>query len=252
MMQPGAVPGAVYEFHAAKAALGTGPGINAPLTTQAFDTSGNLNHGTLTNFSGESPWLGAGTIADPYRLAFDPAAPADYIALPNLGVGSTGDCAYEAWFKDDSAYANVTRWIMCESVGSIRWGMYSFGSGIGFQTRDATVSTFTPLFGNFASDGLWHHVLAGVASGYLKLFIDGVDRSGAPVAARPPATFTTSQIGARGGIESWNGGIAVGRQYRFAPTLAMAQQNRNAGPLWAPAVSGLPVVGSPIVQGMRV
>ena len=50
-MQPGAVAGAVYEFHASRARMGTRPGVNDPLTTEAFDTSGSGNHGTLTGFT---------------------------------------------------------------------------------------------------------------------------------------------------------------------------------------------------------
>lgn len=48
--QPRVVPGAVLELHAARAAGGLTPGINDPLTDEWFDTSGNGNHGTLTNF----------------------------------------------------------------------------------------------------------------------------------------------------------------------------------------------------------
>lgn len=224
-------PRAVFEFNAARAALGSAPGINDPLTTQAFDTSGGGNHGTLTNFSG-TPWQGEGTVADPYHLQFDPAASADYVALPNLQVGAGGDCAYEAWFKDDGASLNATRWIMAETgAGVIRLGIFILNSKLYSMTRDATQAVYTPGFGNVSSDGLWHHALGGVAGGFLKSFLDGVDRSVTPVAARPPATFTASQIGAGAGVETWNGGIAVARMYRLAPTLAMAQQNYNAGPL---------------------
>lgn len=186
----------------------------------------------------------------PYRLVFDPVPAADYVALPNLGVGTGGDCAYEAWFKDDGAKVAAYRWVVAEAgAGVIRWGIYTYDGGLGFMTRDATALTLAGRFGNFSSDGLWHHVLAGVAGGFLKLYVDAVDRSGAPVAARPPAAFTTLQIGAIAHLSGWSGAIPLGRMYPFAPTLAMAQQNYNAGPLWTPAMN-LPVIGSPIVKGI--
>lgn len=69
------VPGAILELHAARAFGGVSPGVNSPLTTQWYDTSGHGNHGTLTNFAGTtaSGYAGSGTLADPYRLVFNGA-----------------------------------------------------------------------------------------------------------------------------------------------------------------------------------
>ena len=114
LMQPGAVAGAVYEFHASRARMGTRPGANDPLTTEAFDTSGSGNHGTLTTFAGTttSGWDGSGTLADPHRLVFDGTS--DYVALPDLGACEDKVFTYEAWAATTSA-AQV--WAVMEDNG---------------------------------------------------------------------------------------------------------------------------------------
>ncbi|HRZ10703.1 MAG TPA: hypothetical protein P5319_12525, partial [Gemmatimonadales bacterium] len=75
-MQPGVTPGAILELHAARANGGVSPGINDPLTTEWYDTSGNGHHGTLVGFAGTTA---SGWSADPYRLVFESTTPGDFV-----------------------------------------------------------------------------------------------------------------------------------------------------------------------------
>lgn len=260
-MQPGVVPGAVYEFHAAKAALGTGPGINSPLTTQAFDTSLNGNHGTLTNFGVQTPWAGTGTAADPYRLVLDGGN--DYVNVldaaslrPGLGDYTAEIWVYAPWTVS-SSFSGLLFKGMTTLAPIGTWGILTFGTSTSILTcQDASVGGAYNLNAQFPalSAGLHHIVLCRV-SGVYSRYADGALYS---VRITPPAIANLSSPSSfRLGMQAdgrYIGTSTPAARLYIGTGLSDAQvaQNYAAGPLWAPAVSGLPVIGSPIVHGMRV
>lgn len=82
--------------------------------------------GTLTNFSfgGSTGWLGAGTVASPYRLGFDGTN--DYIDLGLLGNTSTS-LTLESWYKPSQISTTPTGIIMSNADSS----------GLGLRIREA-------------------------------------------------------------------------------------------------------------------
>jgi hypothetical protein len=235
MSQPGTVEGAVYEFHAARARLGSSPGVNSPLTTRAFDTSENGNHGTLTTFAGTtaSGWAGAGTLADPYRLVFDGAS--DYVACPDLGACEDGVYSYEGWFVAPASDVGYLP-IVSEGAGAdvpaafltVRLGAVMADSwGAGFATR-------AYVHGPAVTEGTIHHAVMTSDASYLRLYVDGEEVG---VAVTPLAAFNTNRttVGMTFYDTKGVGSIFVARIYPFALSAAEVAQNYAAGYLGDPA-----------------
>jgi hypothetical protein len=240
-MQPGVTPGATVELHAAEANGGTGPGINGPLTTTWTDTSGNNNNGSLSGFSG-SPWSGAGTLINPYKLAFNGT---DLVNLPNLGISEDKTWTMEAWAVvpsvaqsdmvfvageagpwDVSNYPITTLGILWPP-GTNRAGMY---------IRDGLSNTAYPIgpAGNL-TDGAIHH-LVGVCDGSTAtVYLDAVAGTPVSVASLDLAhlNVTATQVGASGGSQYlWPGAIIAVRLYPFPLTSAQINANYAAGVDW--------------------
>lgn len=242
-MQPGVVPGAVLELHAAKASGGTSPGINDPLTTQWFDTSGSGNHGTLVNFTG-TPWA-----TGPDRLALDGAD--DVVTLPDLSACEDGTFTYEAWFRTTTTAAGNK---MVLSENKVRDAplcalLLTTAQKIVFSQWLAGWGSGATVTGPVVNDGQLHHAV-GVSDGSaFRLYVDGVGYgpSGAPGSNAGVNAAQISGYG-RAGDALFPGDIAAARIYPVALTAAQVAQNYHAGPLWTPA-RAVPVIGSPIVRG---
>lgn len=246
--QPGTTPGAIVVLHAAKANGGTSQGINSPLTTTWYDTSGNGNHGTLTGFSG-SPWLGAGSQADPYRLSFDGA---QGVTLPNLAFAANKTFSDEVWFYSISsalssgAYAfiasesgptsgnyAVVGWNFYSDYTDYRSLRYYFRAQDGSGTSSGT--NFSPDSGwAGVLDGGLHHAVAASNGSVVKLYVDGVLRTSSPPTV-PTGTMVVDQdrVGqARNGQAPYIRPIVSHRVYPFALTAAQVTDNFNAGADW--------------------
>ncbi len=230
---PTVTPGAVLELIAAKAAGGTAPGSNDPLTTQWFDTSGNGHHGTLTGFSG-TPWGGTGTAADPYALTFDGSN--DYVQLPELGAASAGGVfSHEAWFLGGSITSD--RALTCEgNTGGTSPYVEMQLATLGYLrvvTRASGRTTTTLTGTENLSDGVWHHAVATSDGTDARLYVDGaLVRGPAPISVGSYATINSAALGARrlSTVDRYfNGKIAVARVYPFALTPEQVAVNYAAG-----------------------
>jgi len=226
----GVVPGAVLELLASAANLGTNPGVNSPLTTQWFDTSGNGNHGTLTGFGGQTPWAGAGTVDDPYRLAFDGGD--DLIALPDLGACEDKVFTYEVWASVSGNDSACT--LICESIvnpnstaarlevnagGYLQAVMFDNDSALGYRTSPLQVN-----------DGVLRHMLLVCDGANGQLYADGAPAGAA--FALPGGSVSTlfSTVGMQPyGSTYLTGSALVARVYPFALTPEQVAQNYAAG-----------------------
>jgi hypothetical protein len=238
MTQPFTVPGAVLELHAARAKLGESPGINDPLTTEFFDTSGEDNHGTLTNFAGTtaSGYAGAGTTADPYQLAFDPAAPIDYVNRASLGLATTKTMTLEVWFRTTYAGASYPRLIYDGSPTGPPYGEVSMwiapagNSRLYSYSRDddgVTSSRSGPSVP--VNDGNWHHGVVTLNGVNLVAWVDGVAGGSVGIA---PGVITATATRLSSLTYPFPGSIAVARVYPFALTPEQVAQNYAAGTGW--------------------
>jgi hypothetical protein len=236
-MQPGVTPGAILEFRGIKGNGGISPGINSPLTTTWYDTSGNGNSGTLYNFAGTATngWAGSGTVANPYSLVFEGSS--DYITTSSLAA-SSGNFTYEAWIKFTSTSAGLNIISEGGSSGSnpfvqLNTGVSGSDGKIQVQMRnDSGTAANVASTANY-NDGNWHHVVGCNDGTNMHLYVDGTE-VGTPVAA-PAGPYTENQtrIGARGyttPASYFAGSIAVARIYPFALNASQVATNYDAGP----------------------
>lgn len=246
-MQPGVVPGAVLELHAARAAGGVGPGINSPLTTTFYDTTENGNDGTLTGFSG-SPWLGSGIISDPYRLHSAGGSRIIDCGTP-ASLDISGDITLEMWLAmtGGDVYAQMLgriNQVALRHDGNTR-KFYFTGTGIGTVYFDAT----------FTRDGVLRHIVAQrqVSSGLVRCYVNASQIGSDQYAAAGTSLSTgdaTAALNVPASGRSVIGDLTIARIYSGFLTPSQVAQNHNAGPLWLDA-GPFPVVGrSPLIGGM--
>lgn len=238
-MQPGVVPGAVLELHAARAAGGTSPGVNDPLTTQWFDTSGSGNHGTLLDFTG-TPWA-----TGPDRLALDGTN--DHVSVPGANLGS-GSFSWEFWVRPDTIASAWYRSLLKHETYPTN------GLRIGF--KPSGWRPWTSQDGGTLNPPDWASPLSTVAANHIVVTYDAATNrwwgyhngaahdfgTGTYVETTGPALI------GRAIQEYYDGDVYAVRRYSCALTAAQVAQNYHAGPLWTPA-RAVPVIGSPIVRG---
>jgi len=241
-MQPGVTPGAVLELHAARADGGIGPGVNSPLTTTWYDTSGNGNNGTLANFGGSqtSGWSGSGTALDPYRLSFTLGDLSNRDIVSTNALVRIGSQTHEAWVRSPSSTTYKDGLLFTHRDSQ---------TGGAFLPRGVSGGQTQPLLylngsnfrywenGSWQTDGEWHHIIviisgelaSDISSSYL--YVDNVVQS-------PTQTYLSSNplsyaFGVRLGHTNYiTDSIAVFRAYPFALTPEQITANYNAGTEW--------------------
>ena len=250
MMQPEVTPGAVYEFHAARALLGKSPGINDPLTTSAFDTSGNGNDGTLTNFAGEpaarprtntetdkavwhdlsghdndgaltsfgyttsSGWAGNGANVDPYRLVFDGTG--DTLTAPS-DISAADDFTLEFWLKRSAAWTDwtgigsQTAWVIDHLDGG--WILYAVSNGLLLNCREADGTSCGDVASAALTLDAMTHVVIVVDNTALTVTFSHDGTAAAPVAISAPIGMPSYNIKLDSSVAL---DIAVAREYPVA------------------------------------
>jgi prepilin-type N-terminal cleavage/methylation domain-containing protein len=236
-IQPNVTPGAILEFRGVKANGGASQGINGPLTTPWFDTSGNGNSGTLNNVAGNTSdgWAGSGTAIDPYALVFNGTSA--YVSPPSLAI-SSGTFTFEAWIKYTSTASGLNIISEGNSGGSNPFSQLNTGVGgsdgeIRIQMRNnAGAATSVQSTANY-NDNNWHHAVGCYDGTNMHLYIDGAE-VGTPVAAPAgPYTMNQTRIGTRGYTTPsfyFAGSMSVARIYPFALSATQAAANFAAGP----------------------
>lgn len=242
MAQPGVTPGAVFEFHAARAKVGGWPGNNTDPTSTIHDGSGNGNDGTLNNFAytTASGWDGTGTLADPYWLVLDGTD--DYVLLPDIGGPGTG-FTLEAWVMNPAAATGV---YIGEGNSASDTPYIYLG-----QTSDRTTrlrwvdgaGNDTSLYGAELSATGPHHVIATWdGANAVSLTVD----DGTPATdtwTKGATTINRAALGCRirtGVSYHLNGGLLVARKYDVALDATARGVNYDAGYLWTPESSVTP------------
>lgn len=241
MAQPGTVPGAALELHAARAALGASPGINSPLTTTWFDTSGNGNHGALTNFGAQTPWAGTGTLADPYRLLFDGTD--DRVTVPHVaGLAFGADFTVEL---RTMGLVAVGGWFFMCYKGPADTPNYGVEGMIAAQQTTGTLGKLRACVGPWFTDAttyatvidwaLPHHVILTRRAGYCHLYVDTVENDVGRANTQDLSTVTGQWNIGNGPTNTTTpqaGGTVLFRQYSFGFIPAQVAQNYAAGIRW--------------------
>jgi hypothetical protein len=242
-MQLNVTPGAILELRAAKANGGISQGINSPLTTTWYDTSGNGNNGTLTGFTGQTPWSGTGTTGDPYALDHTSTSGPRGVLVPastSLNLIGSSSFTSEIIVKLPPIGINP-QWFMGRGA--------AYGAlGFGFVAWDAVSPT--PYMQFYYGDGA--HGLAATNFGYLprgtrlhlavvinrsnatvRSFLDGefVDQQsiagfGSFLDVADSLDLLNTNYGAFGGTPK---SVYLARLYPFALTSDQIGENYDAG-----------------------
>lgn len=218
-------------------------GRNSNSTNVLKDLTGNLNDGTLQNFSytDNSGWVGEGTFDNPYGLRLNGNGFKDWV---DLGTGlQYMTHTIEAWIKADSD-TQVNGCIFSKYgnyYGASRGFGISIGTG-GVLRYNAQVGSGTPAVfdGNkVITDGKIYHVAITsnlVGSGnVVKIYINGaLDKSGTPGMVTDWATNPRVKIGSSDYYPSlfFKGTIYAIRFYNRVLSDAEVFQNYSAGYLW--------------------
>lgn len=247
-MQPNVTPGAVLELHAAKANGGLSPGVNSPLTTTFFDTSGNGNHGTLQTFAGTeaSGYAGTGTVADPYRLVFESTTPGDFVYVADAATlrFGTGDWSLEMWLMLPwyGLKSGSNNWVIAKGITTSApagtWGVGGINAPSGSNNlyfRDSyTNGAYNARISRILAAGLTHYVVTR-ASGVYRVYTGGL-LNGSPVTPANVADLnSTKRLHlATDFYESPNLAMSLPlvRLYPFALTPEQVAQNYAAGLRW--------------------
>lgn len=183
--------------------------------TAAYDISGNLNNGTLT----DGPTWSPGQFGQAVR--FDGTD--DYVTIPDspslvFGNGTTDMAmSVSAWIKqDDTSQFNATGFVIAsktnDTLPSLEWLFDVFDNQIGISLYDnvgnSRITRYATTAYPFAAN-TWYHISAtydGTGTGGIKLFING---------AEVPTTLETDYIGGTYvSMHDTTGGVHIGA---FAP-----------------------------------
>lgn len=239
--------GIVMHMDAANATRGLAfPGSGIAQTTW-FDLSANNNEGALNSMTGisTSGWVGAGTGASPYALAFDGTN--DSVTTSYLQNAVTA-YSVEVWVKTTDAGAQKV-FVHNRGAGSgksLTLGIGTTGGGhggagrIGFELDsdgiDIGISTNTAY-----NDGVWHHVVGtwaatsgtAVATSQFRIYVDGALATTAGTATGSANSPLTGLGGTTIGYHApwatyFSGSLAKVAIYNRQLSLAEVQQNCRA------------------------
>lgn len=235
-MQPNVTPGAVLELHAAKANGGLSPGVNSPLTTTFFDTSGNGNHGTLQTFAGTeaSGYAGTGTAADPYRLTFDGVD--DRVSVHDAGTLNPISFTADAWLIGSASaslqYAIANR----PASGASGWSLYLANTSryvCQIAKTDGTWAYVNASNLGAVEAGSLCHVALTYDGANLRTYFNGSLYWTRPLAYLPKASSADFLIGSLAfGSYPFAGSVLAVRLYPFALTPEQVAANYAAGLRW--------------------
>lgn len=207
--------------------------------------------GSLTEKNGlPVSQYGSPTAVQPAGIANDPGGAAWFNGSVDASIASQptagGSYSWEAWIKP--AAGGYQRYVV--STGSNTTGYHLYmaadnrvGFSMGSGSTQVSVSS-API-----SIGLWHHVVAAISPGQLRLVVDGVESTRA-MGAMAPGTGTV-RISRWAGSSSrrWYGALDELAFYPLSVTTAKARERFAAG------VGGPPrawLASSPAVTGDTV
>ena len=196
--------------------------------TDAFDTSGNGNTGTLTCNGGgcTDPTWTSGKYGS--AVSFDGVD--DYI---NLTTNRTDtDFTMSAWIKTNST--TTAQAILAFSEGWIQLnvgnnGTVYFGA---FDNRDGTGAYHSFLSAGSITTNRWYHLTVTATGNTVFLYIDGVYVAQATNAGSAGGAYTTPMIGGGGSLSllrPFDGLIDAVKVYDYARTPAQIAYDYNRG-----------------------
>lgn len=249
-----AVAGASLEWHSARAALGTGPPTNSPLTTSWHDLSGSGYHGTLTGFAGSeaSGWDGSGATLDPHRLVLDGSDDVVQLAsAASLNMGLS-DWTAEVWCSLPVLADNTGNLIgKGPSSNAGAWGLRHYpGEGPGYGVAaffawgnypDAAITAL-----HMPTAGIMTHYVASYdRDGMMRFYVNGnLIGTGTDISAHAATNMTNAFKVNLGnfGAAFMQFDVALVRVYPKALTAAEVSQNFAARLAIPPLVAGAEVL----------
>ncbi|MFK8067883.1 MAG: DUF4347 domain-containing protein, partial [Gammaproteobacteria bacterium] len=158
----------------------------------ATDTTTNNNDGTWTN----APSWDSDSAIGGYSLDFtgDAINANEVISVPNdVSLDFSSDFSVAFWYNSSVSQDNSTR-IIGSHDGSDGFSIFADNDGsLNFFVEDSSNIYSQSETGGFIADGNWHHVVATVTSGTLRLYIDSASSgsSGGTLGIANPSTPLT-------------------------------------------------------------
>lgn len=216
--------------------LGEGSG------TSAADASGQGNTGTYKN----TPTLGvAGALLNDSNPAITLNGTTQYISVANSASLALGDVfTYEAWIKRGESNRGFFDTILHKegTPNTPKFGVT--GPANRLQLRVPSVKTICESTTEVLADGLWHHVVATKNGATVKLYIDGVDRTGTVTNETCQSNTAALTIGAENTVEEFfKGSIDEVAVYATALSEARIKAHYQAALLPRPGSRSLMGVG---------
>lgn len=239
LLLPLTTSGLVFQLAGSKAAGGTGPGVNSPLTDPCTETVGSAT-GDLVNFAGttSSGYAGAGTTGDPYVIVFDGTD--DEITFGDLAAAEVTEGSFEAWFyKDDTLGHDSGRLAQKRTSAVDGWSFYPdrLADQYNFSAQYSDATDIVTLFNlGSAIHGSWMHVIFTyeTSTGYLKCYHNGTQLGTTQTPAGAGDSIKVSSaslyVGQRDtGTRPFGGKIATIRIYNRPLSADEVAGNYNAG-----------------------
>jgi len=206
---------------------------NADNTT-VRDYSGKGNNGTFSDATG-NPFTSAHATSGQISGALSFDGTDDYV---NAGNGSSLDVrkafTFSAWVMNK---ANNTNNAIVGNYSGNGFGYRNFslnfnsaniaitigdGSGVNYQVAQSSVFTASTL-------NEWHYITGTYDGGTLKLYVDGIFRSGPASTVTPTYTASANFIGKTSSAYYFNGLIDDVRIYNYARTAEQIKQDYERG-----------------------
>jgi len=223
-------------------AMGYGSSLDNIYTQTISDISGNVNAGTINNFSTYSRDSGGclifnGSIDYPNTIS---------IAANSSYAFGTGDFAYEVWFNPTS-FASGNNYIL--DLGSNTGNLQYYSGRLGYYNSTIGVSANLAVKGPSLIPNNWYHVIITRLSGTTYMYVNGnLITSNADTHNYSSPAVTIGNYGG-GGKYSWNGKIGLLRLYSgkgFSATEVLQNYNANKNRFLVPS----PLVDSSLVLNL--
>lgn len=213
--------------------LADSPVLYLPLDDTSGTTAAALrgSSGTYTNgptLGQAGPGIGGVDAA----VAFDGSN--DHVAVPNTPAFSSVPMSVEAWVYIN-AKTGTQGIIGKNAIAGSQWALFASTSGIGFNAYRTDGGIYLSSEDPATTAGEWHHVVGTLTATQIRLFVDGVEKTGSssPAGTRQTDTGGNLTVGvfrASDLLFPFAGRIAAAALYPYALSPAQILEHYHAAP----------------------
>jgi len=208
------------------------PPLGGVNSTQ-YDFSGNLNHGTMTNFPSD-PW-GAQVFLGGQALEFDGTNDAVDGITDNPSL-RPATLTYAGWINSRDTSGADQETIIYSKESNAPWNKLSLTTtGVPRFTLTTTSATVDLDGPTALDDEEWHHVAGTWDGATTRIYVAGLEVNSAALTGTANYTTELAAVGRRGvggGGQFWDGFMAEVRCYNYALSSAQVYALFDASTRW--------------------